>query len=306
MYRTNKIAVLIATYNGQKFLSKQLNSLLAQTNKSWHGFIHDDGSTDRTPEIIKQYARKYPEHFTVVDGPPSGGAKENFFYLLKQVEAPVYMFCDQDDVWLDFKIEKSYEELRKIDSREDIPALVFTDLKVVDSNLNIISDSMNESSKLKSEICTADKLVMNNAVTGCTTIFNHCLRDAALKFQNIDNVIYHDWWIGLVAAKFGNIHFLDLPTILYRQHGGNEVGAVNAHGIRHYIQKAVKINEFIDIINKTQMQAYEISKSFELSKDDRLTVFSHIREKGKFERFKLLRTYGNNTIRKSLVLFIIY
>lgn len=302
MYRTNKIAVLIATYNGQKFLSEQLNSLLAQTNKNWHGFIHDDGSTDRTPEIIARYVRKYPEHFTVVDGPPSGGAKENFFYLLKQVEAPVYMFCDQDDVWLDFKIEKSYEELRKIDISEDVPALVFTDLKVVDSNLNIISDSMNEYSKLKSEICTADKLVMNNAVTGCTTIFNHCLRDAALKFKNIDNIIYHDWWIGLIAAKFGNIHFFDLPTILYRQHGGNEAGAVNAHSIKYYINAFKKATYSLKCV---QFQAKEFSIVFGLKENDRITVFSHIHEKRILERFRLLKTYGNRPTWKGIALMLI-
>ena len=96
----DKIAIILATYNGGKYLREQLDSIFAQTYTKWHLFIHDDGSVDDTNQIIMEYRFRNPDKITIVEGVSTGGAKNNFYFLLKNVEASLYMFSDQDDVWL--------------------------------------------------------------------------------------------------------------------------------------------------------------------------------------------------------------
>ena len=141
MYRTEKIAVLLATYNGENYISEQIESIFAQTEKDWMLYVHDDGSKDTTQQILKKYVADYPEQIVLVDGPATGGAKTNFLYLFQQVEAPFYMCCDQDDVWLPDKIEVTKKEMDNlVRGDEDKPCLVFTELRVVDGELNTIAE----------------------------------------------------------------------------------------------------------------------------------------------------------------------
>ena len=101
MHSTDKIAILMATYNGEKYICQQIDSILSQTCKDWELYIHDDGSTDNTIAAVESYVEKYPDKIHLIDGKSTGGAKYNFFYMFGQVEAPYYMTCDQDDVWLE-------------------------------------------------------------------------------------------------------------------------------------------------------------------------------------------------------------
>ena len=100
----NSIAILMATYNGETYLKEQIDSLLAQTCQDWHLYVHDDGSKDGTVAIVKGYAEQYPEKVTLLDYPPQGGPCKNFLSMMEKVEAPYYMFCDQDDVWMPEKL----------------------------------------------------------------------------------------------------------------------------------------------------------------------------------------------------------
>ena len=139
------LAILLATYNGEKFLAEQLDSLFSQTYSDFIIYAHDDGSTDQTVGILHQYQNKYPEKLIILDYEPTGGAKNNFYSLMQRVDADYYMFCDQDDIWLPFKVDVS---LKKIQGMEltyiCMPCLVFSDLRVVDHQLNTISDSFKE------------------------------------------------------------------------------------------------------------------------------------------------------------------
>ena len=109
MHSTDKIAILMATYNGEKYICQQIDSILSQTCKDWELYIHDDGSTDHTIAAVESYVEKYPDKVHLIDGKSTGGAKYNFFYLFSKVEASYYMTCDQDDVWLEKKIELTYD-----------------------------------------------------------------------------------------------------------------------------------------------------------------------------------------------------
>ena len=164
MHSTDKIAILMATYNGEKYICQQIDSILSQTCKDWELYIHDDGSTDNTIAAVESYVEKYPDKIHLIDGKSTGGAKYNFFYLFSQVEAPYYMTCDQDDVWLEKKIELTYDKMlaiEKTDGKElksGLPCLVYTELCVVDSELNTIADTMSEYQSLDCHKRTINQL----------------------------------------------------------------------------------------------------------------------------------------------------
>ena len=137
------IAILLATYNGGQYLREQLDSLFAQTNQDFRIVIHDDGSTDNTVEIINEYKEKYPERIEVLDGKPKGTPKANFMYLLSEVEADCYFFCDQDDVWLPTKVEESLKAFKN---------LIYINTNDVDEEMFSSTNIINKLSSRKSNI----------------------------------------------------------------------------------------------------------------------------------------------------------
>lgn len=222
----NNLAILLATYNSQKFLEEQLNSLCKQTTNNWTLYIRDDGSSDKTLEIIESYKKKYPNIIQFEDSDKGLGAMKSFMKLLENVEADYYMFCDHDDVWLPNKVEISLENLIQTELEyPDKPIIVHTDLKVVDENLELINSSFWEMSAIKPELIENKNIIqVFNCVTGCTMIFNQKAKKSA--FPYIDEAPMHDWWIALKTLnEEGIIKHISVPTILYRQHGNNEVGA---------------------------------------------------------------------------------
>ncbi|MDD6394298.1 MAG: glycosyltransferase family 2 protein [Prevotella sp.] len=227
-----KIAILLATYNGEQYLAQQIDSLLSQTYKGWNLYIHDDGSTDNTASIIHSYCDKY-DNLTALDYPPTGGAKNNFLSLLQRIDADYYMFCDQDDVWDEKKIEIEINRMHEMESTYgDIPLLVFSDLRVVDNTLNEISPSMWRDGGVNPEyLCSFDKGAVFEFVTGCTMLFN----DKAKRCVSLNatHALMHDSWIACCILKAnGIINGVNKPLVNYRQHGDNTLGATNwaSHG----------------------------------------------------------------------------
>lgn len=244
------IAILLATYNGEKYLKEQIDSILSQMDRvpeKYALYVHDDGSTDGTCEILKEYAVSYPGKVELLEGPPQGGSTKNFMFLLKEVEADYYMFSDQDDVWLPEKIEREYEEMKKL---EDSPAMVFSDMKVVDEDLQVIDESFYSYSNLNPHRTKLNELILENVVSGCCMLFNRRLRDLALRYSDLEKIKWHDWWITEIAAAVSGmgkaednpsessaginsgseiekttISYIPAPLMLYRQHGTNAVGA---------------------------------------------------------------------------------
>lgn len=219
----NKIAVLMATYNGEPFLNQQIDSICNQTNQDWTLYIRDDGSVDSSLSIIESYQNKCSNIFVLEDIELHRGAKESFIWLLENVESEYYMFCDQDDVWLNSKIEVSYQELVLIEENNNIiPSLVFTDLFVVDSSLNIISNSMWAYTRLD-RVTDFIYLLVTPLVTGCTVIFNNSAKLCALKFKTY--AIMHDSLLAIsVFASRGKLKAISKSLIYYRQHNDNTLG----------------------------------------------------------------------------------
>jgi hypothetical protein len=153
------------------------------------------------------------------------GAKDSFFWLLYNVEAPYYMFCDHDDVWLPFKVERSYEKMLAVEKQQaDKAVLIHTDAIVVDDNLKPFADSLWQFSRTNPSLLRQfDYLCISNCATGCTIMINHKAKEVSLPIPT--QAVMHDWWIALCVSKNGIIDYIKTPTILYRQHGKNTIGA---------------------------------------------------------------------------------
>jgi len=218
----NKVSILISTYNGAEHLKEQVDSLYTQTYSTIEIIARDDGSSDATMSILKSYNIK------MLDIKENLGAKRSFGELLNYAvansDSDYFMFCDQDDVWKNDKIEKTILKMQEMEKElPKEPILIHTDLEVVDENLNNMDTSMWHYEYLNPELNSFNRLLMQNTITGCTVMVNKRLAQLALPIPN--EVIMHDWWLGLVASKFGRIGYLDEATIKYRQHNSNSIGA---------------------------------------------------------------------------------
>ena len=222
MEKTEKIDILLATYNGEEYIKEQIDSILNQTYSNFRLLISDDNSTDKTLEIIRDYEKK-DDRIKVFENKENNGVIKNFEFLLKQVDSDLYMLSDQDDVWYENKIEETYRKLK-----EDDADLVFTDLEVVDENLNTIYSSMNNykglTNKINKTIGSYKLVYLYNVITGCTILSKKKFIKEILPLPNDTKNLLHDMWIGLVIALKGKISYLNKPTIKYRQHGANEIG----------------------------------------------------------------------------------
>lgn len=219
------IVVLLATYNGGDYLKQQLDSLLNQTFSDFKIVVHDDGSKDSTLEIIDDYIKKYPEKIRLLHGDSLGSAKANFLWMLSQVEADIYLFCDQDDVWHSTKIAKSLEALAPVEER---PACVFTDMWVTDESLRVISNSFIRYIGRNPANIAYSQILIDNPGAGCTMCFNRLLRDYVIELLpglNLDNIPMHDALVLSVAALIGKVIPVDEPLVYYRQTGHNTMGA---------------------------------------------------------------------------------
>lgn len=223
----SNIAILLATYNGEKYLREQIESLYNQTFKDWTIYVHDDGSFDRTLEILGEY-EKIKNNFIVLKYPSQKGASNNFFSLLQAVEARYYFFADQDDKWLPNKVEISLREMQKRE-KEGRPTLICSDAYVTDENLNIVSSSLWKQAGTHPEyLDTFDKAGASPFVTGCTMLINKAAKESVLwKYK--EKATMHDAYITLCVLKAkGEVHPIFTPLLYYRQHNGNTLGAYSS------------------------------------------------------------------------------
>jgi len=245
------INILLATYNGEKFLGEQLDSLFNQTVKEFKIIIRDDGSSDNTIDIIKSYNEKHPGKIKLVnDNLGNLGSSKSFMKLLEYCDSEYIMFCDQDDVWLPDKIELSLNKMKELENKYDknIPLLVFTDLEVVDQKLNALHKSFWKYQKLIPIISNNWKeLLAQNVITGCTMILNKKAKEFCLPFEL--PMMIHDQWVGVNISKYGKVDYLKEQTIFYRQHGNNVAGA-HSFGIVYLKNKVSDIKRIINFQRK--------------------------------------------------------
>jgi glycosyltransferase involved in cell wall biosynthesis len=230
-----RLAILLSTYNGGEFLSEQLDSILDQSVKDIVIVVRDDGSSDETMAILARYEKNYFERFCLLPSDDQNlGAKGSFACLMQYVlenkqalglDRAYMMFADQDDIWVPQKVEYEFQRLLQIERRERslVPALVHSDLEVIDRHGKCIAESFIAYQGLKIDRGNLVNLALSNLVTGCTAVINEELANKALPIPN--DAIMHDWWLAVTAAAFGAREFIEQPLVRYRQHDANAIGA---------------------------------------------------------------------------------
>lgn len=216
------IDIIMATYNGEKYIRQQLDSLFDQDFRNWRLVVRDDGSTDETIAVLCEYKKRYPKQVTLIeDARHNLGVIGNFSTLLEHATGDYIMFCDQDDIWKPDKVAKTYRKMLEIEQKSPgKPALVFTDLELVDAQGKIIADSMWKYQKVDPGLCKdIYYLSVLNPVTGCTVMVNKKAIEVSLPIP--EQACMHDWWFALNVVQKGEIGFLDSATICYRQHEMN-------------------------------------------------------------------------------------
>jgi len=229
-----RIAILLPTWNGERFLRAQVDSLLAQDYPDFIIVCRDDGSRDASPAIIADYAARFPQRFHIV--PADGrnlGASGSFAWLMDYVlthkaalglASAWVMPSDQDDVWHADKLRRSMAHMQALQAESPgLPLLVHGDLEVVDESLATIAPSFVRYQGLQPLRNRFARLLVSNTVTGCTALCNEALLRRALPIPPA--ALMHDWWLALVAGAFGRLSFIDAPLLQYRQHGANTIGA---------------------------------------------------------------------------------
>jgi len=298
------------SFNGERFLKQQIDSILSQTYSEWSLFVRDGVSSDNTISIVNGYSRNYIDKIRLVEGGSNHILNESINDLLSFSSADYLMFCDQDDVWLPDKIEITLNKMKEMEAKysSSMPILIHTDLKVADDKLNALSESFWKFQHLDAEKGRSlNRLLTQNTVTGCTMMINRALKN---KIKNIpEQAIVYDWWIALIAAAFGKVDYVVKPTILYRQHEDNSIGAKKWD--LSYVNRMVRLGRggLREILLKTQAQAGAFLETYkeELSVKDRekLSVYSTLdRQNPLLRRINLLRyNFLKVGFRRNLGLF---
>lgn len=210
-----RVAVLLSTYNGERYLAEQLASLRRQEGVALHVHARDDGSTDGTCAILRAHAPVWPELADLAPGTNLGVAA-SFLHLLgtAPADADFYAFCDQDDVWMPDKLARATAAL----AAEEGPALYCSNTVCVDHDLKVIGTPAPHPD------ARFHHILFDNVATGCTVVLNRAARELLVSRLPESGVLMHDWWCALVIAAFGRLHYDPVPSMFYRQHGGNVVG----------------------------------------------------------------------------------
>ncbi|HFU3734243.1 TPA: glycosyltransferase family 2 protein [Streptococcus suis] len=284
-----KVNILMSTYNGQQFLAEQIRSIQDQSYTDWTLFIRDDGSSDNTKEILKDFERQDSRiHLIDSDKSDNLGVIKSFHKLVNHDRADYYFFSDQDDVWLPNKLELSLKEAQNY--LADLPLMVYMDLKVVNQDLEIMTESMVKSQSHHANTELVQELT-ENTVTGGVAMINHALAE---MWQETDDILMHDWYLALLASAFGNLVFIDQPGELYRQHSDNVLGARTlSKRFKKWIRPHILFAVYWDLIKNSQKQARHLLQ-MPLSQSNRelIEAFVTIMDKPMLERFRILRKYG--------------
>lgn len=263
-----KVDILMATYNGEKYIEEQIQSILNQTYKEFRLLISDDCSNDGTRVILNEFAKK-DNRIILFFQDENLGVVRNFEFLLEKVENEYFMFSDQDDFWYDNKIEQSLKKVKESDAD-----LVYTDLEVVDSNLKLINKSFWDLKSLRHKIekyNNFEAIYLNNFVTGCTILCKKSWISKVLPIPKNSKYILHDYWFSIIVSSNGKIEYIDKPLIKYRQHYNNSVGTKTIsetldklEDIRNLFLE-VKLDHFKVFVENSNKFSKEINKLSEKS-----------------------------------------
>lgn len=286
------VCILMATFNGERYLREQINSILTQSVTDWHLIVSDDGSSDGTIKILEEYVQCDERVRLVRRISTSPSPVSNFSKLIDiglRSEHELFMFADQDDVWHKNKIAIMLHASKIM---HQTPCLIHHDLEVVDKHLRTLAPSFIRWMKLTP--CKPDflKLLARNEVTGCTIMCNRALLELACPIPS--TAIMHDWWLALFAAATGYIQYIPSPLIKYRQHTHNTLGASSFwSGLslrKNWLHGWAKGNrEFIATIMQGKVLSTRLKEHYPSPKEmSELLLYSHLLEHSRLKRLSTL------------------
>lgn len=284
---SKSVAILMATYNGSRFLIEQLESIAAQESVLWSLIVSDDGSSDQTLTILREYQQRWPKERLIIRQGPRTGFCQNFLSMAcdSQIKADFYAFCDQDDVWMPDKLSVAIE---KIIGNQDDFAYVYCGRTIyVDKNLKKIGFS-----PLFSFPRTFRNALVQSIAGGNTMVFNQKVKDLLEKTGVVDHPS-HDWWIYQLVTGVGGIVYYDpIPHILYRQHSYAIVGCNNSTSAR--IKRLIMIiqGRFKGWTDRNISILSNINSLLTHGNRESLDLFTLLRSAKLKDRFRLLEVAG--------------
>ncbi len=261
-----RVIIFMATYNGQRYLAEQLDSIVAQTHNNWVLCVSDDGSKDDTLQILKSYQKRVGEDVFFIHSGPGNGYAANFLSLLHQqnTKGDYYAYSDQDDIWEPHKLQHAIDWLSSIPA--DRPALYCSRTKLVDEDLKKIGCS-----PLFEKTPSFLNALVQNVGGGNTMVFNHTALEVLRAAKKDIPIIAHDWWTYLLISGAGGAVFYDAyPTVYYRQHSANLIGSNNGWLARfNRIQMLFegRLKQWIDVNTQALLSIQEV-----LTEDNKLIL----------------------------------
>lgn len=249
------ISIAMATYNGEKYLKKQLDSIYAQTYKKIEVIVTDDCSTDKTVEILEQYSKMHGLKYFINE--ENLGFVKNFEKAITLCRGEYIALSDQDDIWETDKIHTLYDHIKD-------NLLIHSDASLIDESGEITASSYTQDSHkvLRKNII---EYFFNNDVTGCTMMFSKKLLSTVLPMP--ENTISHDWWIAIQAKQQGETIYVPKALVQYRQHENNQIGATDALGISSHTARVASHQKKL-LFLQTLRQSMEWNKEEKKVLDD--------------------------------------
>ena len=295
MIENKKIDILMATYNGEKYLVEQLDSIINQTYHNWNLLIRDDNSTDRTLEIIQDYQKKDNRIKLLKDNKGNLGIVKNFEELLKNSESEFIMFSDQDDIWVENKLDMYLKMIEKIKNKG---FMIHSDAILFDKNKsNILKDTFISKKAINKGL---ENVFFNYFVQGATILISKEIKNFILPFPK--EVYLHDRYIHLISELFFERIFVNKALIYYRQHGDNQIGAKNT--IRELLSK-----RYFDERDRQLIKVIYNKYGSLLTEDKKKLIEEYFKitdiEKNRFNRFLNLKKSKINIPLKKQISFIV-
>ncbi|MCL1031428.1 glycosyltransferase family 2 protein [Serratia silvae] len=303
-----KVSIVIATYNGGKYVAEQMESILSSErflSTIKEIIVTDDGSTDETLDIVSEYVNNY-DFISLYKTSKNIGVVNNFMHGLSYATGDYIMFCDQDDFWLPHKIKVMHKKILDMEAEHGggTPLLAFSDLKIVDEKLNETHPSFIAFNKITlPKACELGHLFLNNIAPGCVCIFNKALVEN-IDIKSTKGWLMHDWWFLLTAASLGRIGVVDEALMLYRQHGNNVVGASRVSTIKKLFMLKDTISNYRDSFTERLEQKDHFLK-YLCKKDDKYH-YANVYAKGNGLTNILRWGVACESTGKRKILFLLY
>lgn len=280
----SKIDIIMATYNGGKYIENQILSILQQTYKDWILYIHDDGSSDNTIEMINKYVEIDDRIVHIDDGVTGLRAGKNFLHTLSYSKQNYAIFCDQDDIWLENKLEELLREIERINSI-DKPVLVYGDGYPWDEDGFIHQDSISTEHAKNLQ----DFIMFNGGYQGCSIMMNKSLIELTKRYSGY--VHHHDDLVSLIAHTFGKVKFYPKQLMLYRQHGEAVTGNKDFKKRKLYgvFNNAGYVISKVHFRSKVEFYEFFENEMSAENKDIFESYFDYCSEKNRFKRVLKLK-----------------